>query len=142
MNVVGSLRRSHDRAGITLLSPKLLGLAPKGAQRRYVEEHGPDSLKPERKNPYSKRDIEALHALPYGFNVCGRTLDWDAAFFVAWDAALALTRFAGPRKAEATLAASAHAKVKSAKTLRGASPASSFTSESRHTRAKRPSSSL
>ena len=53
MNVVGSLRRSHDRAGISLVSSKLLGLALKGAQRRYVEVHGPDSLRPERKNPYS-----------------------------------------------------------------------------------------
>ena len=67
----------------TLVRPGLLGLALKSAERRYVGEHGPDALKPERKNPYSKSDIEALHALPYGFNVCGRTLDWEAAFFVA-----------------------------------------------------------
>ena len=75
MNVVGSLRRSHDRAGITLVSPRLLVLTLKGAERRYVEEHSPDALKPERKNPYSKADIEALNALPCGFIVCGRTLD-------------------------------------------------------------------
>ena len=75
MNVVGSLGRSQGRAGVTLVSSKLLGLALKGAQRRYVEIHGPNSLKPERQKPYFKADIEVLHALPYGFDVCGQTLD-------------------------------------------------------------------
>jgi len=102
MNVVGSMRRTQGRAGITLVSSKLLGLALKGMERRYVEVHGPDALKPERKNPYSKADIEALRALSYGFNVGGRIFDWEAAYFVAWEAAFALTRFEGLRKAEVT----------------------------------------
>ena len=77
--------------------------APSGAT---CQVHGPDSLRPERKNPDSTSE-RRFTLLTKSSNVCGLK-DWAAAYLVAWDAALALSRFKGLRKAEVTLAASEH----------------------------------
>jgi hypothetical protein len=95
--------RVSARMGIELVPKKLLRLALKGANRVYMDKHGPGSLVPKRKDPYSPEDIAAVWALPPGLMVAGRALHWTDPFFVAWWAQLQVTRYVGFRKAEVTL---------------------------------------
>ena len=43
-----------------IVSKKLLRLALKGANRQHMDLHGPDALRPNRKDPYSPEDIAAV----------------------------------------------------------------------------------
>jgi hypothetical protein len=77
------------------------------AKREYVARHGPEALLPERKEPYNDRVLAAVRNVAPGTAIAGRRLDWAADFFVAFWAALNLTRAAGMRKAEVTVATAA-----------------------------------
>ena len=97
--------RVMARMGISLVPETSVQLALQGANRLYLETHGPDSMLPDRKNPYSLEDIAALWALARGTIVAGRHFDWYAPFCVSWWVALQIMRATGFRKAEVTLVA-------------------------------------
>ena len=59
--------RASARMGIVLVSKKLLRLALKGANRQYMDLHGQDALRPNRKDPYSPEVIAAVWALSPGW---------------------------------------------------------------------------
>ncbi|KAJ1447676.1 hypothetical protein M885DRAFT_575567, partial [Pelagophyceae sp. CCMP2097] len=105
MAVVSAVRRRHKRLGHTMASTTQLGTALVGAKRAFVLRHGPEALQPERKEPYSQRVLAAVRGVKAGTAIAGRVLYWSDSYFIAWWAAVMLTREAGFRKAEVTVTA-------------------------------------
>ena len=104
LNVVLAVKRTHGRAGYSMMvSTSQLALVLNGAKRAYIMEHGPESLAPDRKEPYNPGVMAAVRGLALGTRIAGYSLDWTAVIFVVCWGAINLTREAGFRKAEVTV---------------------------------------
>ena len=82
--------------------PTPLGCPLDGANEEYMDEHEPNAMRPNRKDPYLPEDTAAVCALAPGLVVAVRALHWTDHFWVSWWSQLQLTRYVGFRKAEVT----------------------------------------
>jgi len=68
--------------------------------RDYIARHGPESLIPARKEPFSSSDLMTVLRLPSGTQLGKHKLDWSVFLFVSFKALLCTGLSAAFRKAE------------------------------------------
>ena len=102
-NMAGGVRRIHKRYGIEMVSCRQLAATLKGITLRHIQEHGPESLLPDRKEPMPPPLARQLLSTPEGSNLGSRTLRWSSPLFMSLGAMFALSMSTGFRKAEVAL---------------------------------------
>ena len=101
LNVVGGVRRIHQRAGIDMVSSVALGTALKGLNRQYLRAEGHNgALLAERKEPLPNDEAALMLSVPNGTVMRGWSVDWGSAPGVSFRAALCAGRQGGFRKAD------------------------------------------
>ena len=94
--VVGHVRAQHLMDGITLPpSPRIAKLVA-ALEVKHAREHGPEALVTVRKEPMTIKILLTMRATVAGTTIDGRTVDWDAPFWVTiWAVLLTLFYFGG-----------------------------------------------
>ena len=95
-NVVGHIRRRHERRGQQLVSTKMLAHVMKGMVRRRIADHG--LALPVRAEPFTADENVRMKSVPPGTPVAGRQR--DARFWAGWRLIDTYADQAGPRKSE------------------------------------------
>ena len=99
-NMVAAVRRVHRRRGLTMVPATQLSATMNSLHRRYVAEHGYDSLVPARKEPIDSHLTRVLLSTPTGTRLGGSVLDWETPLFLCIGGACALASSTGFRKSE------------------------------------------
>ena len=95
-NVIGHIRRRHERRGQQLVSTKMLAHVMKGMVRRRVADHG--LALPVRAEPFTAGENVSMKSVPRGTLVAGQQR--DMRFWAGWRLVDTYADQAGPRKSE------------------------------------------
>ena len=98
--IIESVARSHWTRGIRMVDLKVVRLACKGMCREYIDEHGVETLIPERKLPFTDTIIADLFKCRDGATRGALTVDWNAYYWIAVDACFETLAEEGSRKDE------------------------------------------
>jgi hypothetical protein len=105
-NMVAAVRRIHKRHGITMVACAHLSAVLKGITIHHIQEHGPESILPNRKHPLSPSLIRKVLGTPAGTVLGSKKLDWSSPLFLCLATMFALGMSTGFRKAEVALPSS------------------------------------
>lgn len=95
MAVLRHIRRMHARRGVPMANLKMANMALKGLLRMFVDVHGHEWLIPERKEPFTNEDVQALYT--YMDGTAAQSATEEA---VVWKAVVGVLAKTGFRKAE------------------------------------------
>lgn len=99
-NLVLAVRRAHAIRSFPMVPTRQIGLTLRALTSRYARVHGPESLLPNRKEPFEPRRIAEFRRLPRGTRLGSRVLDWNTPFFTMIYALFTVAGSTGFRKAE------------------------------------------
>jgi hypothetical protein len=101
MNILLGANRVLRQQHLSFIPLKALTLSLRGLMRRFLQQFGPVSLVPKRREPFSNGMIDSLTSMPEGASMgSGVTFVTGALFSLSWTAAVAVSTSAGFRKAE------------------------------------------
>jgi hypothetical protein len=101
--MVAAVRRIHRRHNIDMVSCTHLSAVLKGITLHHIQEHGPESILPNRKQPISPSLTRKIIGTPAGTVLGSKKLDWSSPSFLCLAAMFALGMSTGFRKAEVAL---------------------------------------
>jgi hypothetical protein len=101
MNILLGANRVLRQQHLSFIPLKALTLSLRGLMRRFVQQFGPVSLVPKRREPFSNGMIDSLTSMPEGANMgSGTVFKAGSLFALSWTAAVSVSTSAGFRKAE------------------------------------------
>jgi len=102
-NMLSAVRRIHRRHNITMVSCAHIAAVLHGLTMHHVQEHGPESILPNRKEPISPALTRSILTTPKGTKLGSKSLDWSTPLFMCLGTMFALGMNTGFRKAEVAL---------------------------------------
>lgn len=101
MNRAYAVRRVHATENIEMVDLKFVNRVLRGMTVRFVEEHGPEALAPQHREPFTREDLTNLFAVPEGTKVSGFSpVSWTDPLWAATRARHALQSETGFRVSE------------------------------------------
>ena len=102
MNALLGVRRYMIRQGVKMPPCPTAGRVITGLKHMYIKEHGQESLTPQRKQPFTRQQIEQMLDLPPGTTLGSKVVD-GGHFWLVWNAFVSVKASTGFRTAEIAL---------------------------------------
>jgi hypothetical protein len=102
-NMVAAVRRIHRRHNVDMVSCAHISAVLKGITIHHIQEHGPESILPNRKEPITPTLTRKILSTPPGTTLGSKKLNWSSPLFLCLGTMIALSMSTGFRKAEVAL---------------------------------------